>query len=164
VTRQEVILNEMAARVRRYKGLSQSARHRRPLVMILAKADIWLPPEDLAHEPMTADASPRLDTVKIRRMSDRCRALMEQTCPEIVSAAEGFSQKVIYVPVSSLGTSPELVEQGGVSFYGIRPSRIRPRWVTVPLLWGLAQGVPNLVPTNDPPSAAAATTSGGSRA
>src|SRR4051812_13981506 len=39
--RQETILLEAAARVRRYTGLAQNAKHRRPLVVIVTKYDSW---------------------------------------------------------------------------------------------------------------------------
>jgi len=146
--RQEVILNEMIARVRRYKGLSQTARHRRPLVMILAKADLWLSHDLFDQDPIINGDPARLDLPQINKVSDACRRIMLETCPEIVSAAEGFSPRVIYIPVSSLGRSPELVEKGETRFYGIRPGQIEPKWVTVPLLWSLSQMVHGLVPAD----------------
>src|SRR5207302_9284038 len=39
-TRQESVLLEAAARVRRYTGLSQNARHQRPLIVVLTKFDV----------------------------------------------------------------------------------------------------------------------------
>ena len=145
--RQEVILNEMIARVRRYKGLSQTARHRRPLVMILSKADLWMKHEQFDTDPFIEGNPNKLNLPLIDKVSDGCRKIMQETCPEIVSAAESFSPRVIYIPVSSLGTAPELVEKGDTKFYGIRPSNINPKWTTVPLLWSMSQLVRDLVKT-----------------
>ncbi len=149
--RQEVILNEMAARVRRYKAIGQTQKHDRPLVMILAKADVWIREAGFDQEPIhPADPSTgepaALNAEVIQTVSDNCRKLMLETCPEIVAAAEGFSQRVVYIPASSLGTSPELVEEHGHRFLGVRPEAIHPKWVTVPLLWALSQTVKGLIP------------------
>lgn len=138
--RQEVILNELAARVRRYNGLSQTARHQRPLVMILAKADAWLRDDRFDQEPFKqVDGKLMLDADVIQTVSDNCRQLMVDTCPEVIAAAEGFAERVIYLPASSLGTSPELAHNEGTRFLGIKPESIQPKWVTVPLLWTLSQ-------------------------
>ena len=145
-TRQETILNEMIARVRRYRGLRETERHNRPLIMILAKADIWLPEAMLVDEPLTADESPRLDTKRVEDASAQSRQILQTHCPEVVAAAEAFSPQVTYVPVSSLGCSPELVDRGEQSFYGIRPAHIQPRWVTVPMLCALHKTAPHLLP------------------
>jgi hypothetical protein len=146
--RQEVLLNELASRVRKYKGLGQAERHRKPLIVILAKADIWIDliGASLDIEPVMPTPSPRLDLRSMQAMSDRCRELMREVCPEIVGAAEGFSRRVMYVPVSALGTSPELVQLPGRRFYGIRPRNVQPKWVAAPMLWALAHSVPELIP------------------
>jgi hypothetical protein len=122
------------------------------LIVVLAKADIWgnLVGDLLNDEPFISGAPFSLDVARIKRTSNACRQLLLQTSSELVGAAEAFSQAVTYIPVSSLGTSPELVTQGDNKFYGIRPRNISPRWVTVPLLWALAEGVPGLIPTSAP--------------
>lgn len=146
--RQEIVLNELAARVRRYRGLSQAARHERPLVVILAKADIWLDEGELTDEPHVDGRPMRLDLGRIERLSARCRDLLDSTCPEIVSGAEGFAEHVVFIPVSSLGRSPEVVRDDGKLSYGIQPRHVRPRWVTVPMLWSLSHCVDRLVPVH----------------
>ena len=140
VMRQEAILSELAARVRRYRGLGQTAKVEKPLIMVLAKADIWLDVDDelqLGSEPFIGEGSLRLDHERIDRMSSRVRELMVSKCPEIVAVAEGFSQHVTFIPISSLGVSPEYIPDG--RYYAVRPSRIKPRWVTVPLLYVLSR-------------------------
>ncbi len=150
LVRQEVILNEVAARVRKNRGLSHTERHNRPLVVILAKADVWIDmiDESIDAEPFIDDDPALLDVRRIESMSDKCRKLMKDLCPEIVAAAEGFCSSVIYVPVSALGTSPEKIENEDGWYYGIRPANIKPRWATASMLWSLAHEVPDMIPTN----------------
>jgi hypothetical protein len=69
---------------------------------------------------------------------------MLEVCPEIVTAAESFAQRVVYVPVSALGRSPlEHPDNGDLA---IRPRDIKPMWATVPLLYGLCRWVSGIVP------------------
>ena len=148
--RQEVIVNEAISRIRRYRGLSQTQKINQPLIVVLAKADIWLDltGESIDEEPYEKKpGSDLLRLTRVQEVSDACRELMAELCPEIVAAAEGFSSQVTYIPVSALGTSPELVKRGETIFYGIRPKHIQPKWVTVPMAWALAHGVPDMIGT-----------------
>jgi hypothetical protein len=52
--------------------------------------------------------------------------------PEIVGLAEGFSQRVYFIPVSSLGRMPEFDEKK--SIIGIKPAHLSPIWAEVPFL------------------------------
>jgi hypothetical protein len=148
-SRQEAVLQEAIARVRRVLGLPQSARHDRPLIIVLTKCDAWdrLLAETKAGEPWVArDGIASLDVEQIERRSRQARALMLQACPELVATAEDFAQEVLYVPASALGQSPERVlpDRGPPA---IRPCDIRPTWVTVPLLYSMSRWMPGLVPT-----------------
>ena len=139
--RQETILLEAAQRVRRYAGLAQNAKHHRPLVVIVTKYDCWsslLNREPLAP-PWVAAANSALSALKtdvVEQISDRVRALLWQLTPELVAAAEGFAENVIYIPVSATGRGPETDPLTGA--FGIRPRDIAPQWVEVPLLYVLA--------------------------
>lgn len=144
VSRQEIIFNEMASRVRRYKGIGANEKQDAPLVVILGKADSWLDPEILNNDPLDAESG-TLDVLRIREVSDYCRDLLVSSCPEIVASAEAFTKRAIYMPVSSLGTQPEIVEQDDTRFYAIRPRNINPRWVTIPLWASLAAEVEGLL-------------------
>ena len=165
-SRQEAILLELAARVRRYTGLRQDAKHNRPLIVVLTKYDVWshmLEPSDF-HDPWRAvkDGSlAGIEVEKVEQQSHRARSLMLQLCPEIVAAAEGFARTVIYVPVSALGRSPEPDPKTGL--LGIRPRDIRPVWVSVPFLYSLSRWMPGLIPTlrRKPKSAAGGPQAGG---
>jgi hypothetical protein len=144
LSRQEVILNEAIARVRTYRGISSSQKHKALLIVVLPKADIWsdLINLDLKLDPVMPEG---FHTGWMMNVSDRCRALLTQTCPEIVTSCESFCTDVVYIPVSSLGTSPQMIEGPSGPFYGVKPENIHPRWVTTPILAGLHKSVPGLV-------------------
>lgn len=163
--RQETVLAEVGQRIRRSLGLAHDAKHKAPLIVILAKADLWEHHvgSPLAKEPMGKSSSGRLklDVTKIREVSDQCRRLLLRVCPEFVSAAEWLSRSVLFIPVSALGRSPELVQtSAGSEMIAIRPADVKPRWVTVPLLCALQSMEPgrftlNAVPAEDPAEAGA---------
>jgi hypothetical protein len=144
--RQESVLLEAAARVRRFLGLPHSAKHDRPLVVVLTKWDAWagLLGDGDPHEPWEARGrTAGLDLGRVQRRSQDVRRLLLDLCPELVAAAEGFCREVVYVPVSALGRSPE---PGPGVLPSVRPRDIRPLGVMVPLLYGLGGGVPGLSP------------------
>lgn len=137
--RQDTILSEVAQRVRRQTGLSQTAKHKAPLIVILAKADLLGPllPVDLSVEPVTTRNDRfSLNGPVVRRASLACRNLLKDIIPEFVAVAESFSRSVLYMPVSSLGRSPELID-AKAGMLGVRPRDVRPRWVTAPVLAAL---------------------------
>jgi hypothetical protein len=155
--RQEPILQEAAARIRKFANLKQSEKHGVPLVVILTKCDIW---SDLLGEDPPGDPYVRrqfagsggngateiyaVDTATVERRSQLCRRLLLQTCPEIVTAAEGFARDVTYVPVSAVGWSTHLSEDG--EQIRIRPADADPYWATVPVVYALAKYGRGLVP------------------
>ena len=150
ILRQETILREAETRIRRYLEISQNTRIRKPLIVEVPKFDIWseMAGISLDKEPYFVDSADqllKLDMQTIETVSDRIRSLLLQYCPEFVSAAETMSETVRYVPFSSLGCSPELVQNGQSAYYGIRPKDIHPKWTTVPLLYCLGNWAPGLI-------------------
>lgn len=144
--RQETVLIEAEARVRRYANLPTGAKHDRPLIVVLTKFDAWsalLPEKDLDEPWLRKDGRTLLDFDRVTRRSLQTRALMLRVCPEVVNAAESFAQEVLYVPVSALGHSPQM--HPSLNKLAIRPSEIRPIWATVPLLFGLCRCFPGLI-------------------
>lgn len=141
--RQETLLNETADRIRRYTGLSPFRKYDRPLIVIVAKADIWtqLLGLELAREPLVKDpADPSkwaVDVARIETVSKALRDLLNLLAPEMVSAAEDFCSHVIYIPASALGRGPEIDASNGT--LAIRPRDIHPQWVTAPTLYMLAK-------------------------
>jgi hypothetical protein len=149
ISRQEMIIHEAAARIRRYTGLPQAEKHNRPLIIVLTKADQWssLLPADRPREPwkqVPGLGQAALDTERIEARSNEIRRLLLELCPEIVSAAEGFADEVVYIATSALGDQTEFDTQTGL--VRIRPRDIHPRWVSVPLLYTLTRVLPGLIP------------------
>jgi hypothetical protein len=148
ISRQEMILHEAAVRIRSHAGLARHEKHRRPLIVILTKVDQWsaLLADQDPSEPWRKLAGMNLsglDIERIEQQSDRLRQLLTELCPEIVLTAEGFATEVFYIATSALGDRTEVHSQTGL--LGIRPENIRPRWVTVPLLYALTRTLPGLV-------------------
>jgi len=151
---QETIMREVAVRVRRYLHLPQDRQIKKPLIVVVPKFDVLadVPGVSLDEEPYVeaGDNTPmqvKVDVVE--QTSESLRAFLRRLCPEFVATAESLSTFVRYVPVTSLGGSPTIVRRGEHTFYGIRPKEIRPKWVTVPLLYCLCTwGPKGLLSTN----------------
>ena len=168
--RQETVLTEAAQRVRRYAGLSPHKKHNRPLVVIVAKADIWAPlfRLKLDREPVVdvpagpagagagAGTRPAVDVARVEQVSAWLRRVLLELTPEFVAAAEDFCREVIYVPCSALGSGPRIQQDSGL--LAVAPKDVRPRWVTVPLLYGLAKWANGLIPAAPAAPAPAAST------
>jgi hypothetical protein len=145
-SRQETVLMEAAARVRLYTKLAQDKKHDRPLIVVLTKYDAWsgLEGDRPIEEPWVAQGDQQLfDLARVESRSKLLRQMLHTVCPEIVAAAENFVQSVTYVAVSALGKLP--IEQTTEGMLAIRPRRIRPIRVTVPLLYGLCRTLPGLI-------------------
>jgi hypothetical protein len=139
-SRQELILVETAARVRRQLGLSHREKYRQPLVIVLTKADTWGDHVKIAPVPepwMTRNGRTGLNVELIEHQSLQLRSMLMAFCPELVVAADDFAEKVLYVAVSALGQSPEPDPDSRSP--AIRPRDIRPSGVVTPLLYGLYQ-------------------------
>jgi len=148
--RQETLLRETAVRIRRYLGIAQDERIKKPLIVIIPKFDIIakMAGISLDKEPYTESKEARpglMDLGRVERVSNKLRELFRRLCPEYVATAEGLSMAVRYIPVSALGRSPELVQRSGQSFYGIRPADIQPKWATVPLMYCLCKWAPGTI-------------------
>ncbi len=154
--RQDTILLEAAQRVRRYAGLSEQAKHTRPLIVVVTKYDCWssLVEEGRLEPPWIAGSKGELCAMQldvIEAMSRKLRAVLWNHCPEIVSAAESFAEQVIYIPVSATGRSPEVDPKTGS--FGIRPRDINPMWAEVPLFYILSRWMEGLVSYRRPGAA-----------
>ena len=149
-SRQSIILNEAASRVRRHAGLGQSEKHDRPLIIVLTKFDQWgslFPTGDTSPPWYKVGSDPNvpagLDVERIEERSKLLRQLMVDYCSELVAAAEGFAKEVTYIAVSSLG--PNIEVDPGTGVVGIRPEMIQPQWVTVPFQYCLTKVMPGLL-------------------
>ncbi len=148
--RQETVLSEAADRVRRHSGIAPGAKHNRPLIVVVTKYDSWSTLLDRDRLGMDAvlrglpGARCAIDVDAVARVSEQVRAVLETHAPEIVVAAEGFSQHVVYLPVSALGKAPHVhPETGGLC---IRPQDLHPLWTEIPMIYALLLTVPGLIP------------------
>ncbi len=146
--RQESILSEATMRVRKHASLSAYQRYERPLLVLVGKSDIWasLISEDIISEPIIPDADvvthlAAIDIERVNRVSKAVRNLLLEITPEIVTVAEDFARDVVYMPVSALGHAPEK-QQAGLF---VKPSDIKPHWVTIPLLYSYARWSSGLI-------------------
>ena len=152
--RQELTLNTMIETVRKHSGLARSEKCKRPIVVVVTKADIWLPlindnnVEAELPQPLkiSEDGLALMDLSIIAEVSQKTRDLLVKHCKGMIALLESFSDDVTYIPISATGVSPEVVpglEGGG----GIRPSDIKSRWVEIPFLYSLAKD-PDYDPIN----------------
>jgi hypothetical protein len=151
--KQETILREAAHRVRRNSGMSEKTKHNRPLVVIVTKYDAWsslLPPQQLRMDRVVHQ-SPSGNGVNLDALSEisaKVRAVLDEHAPEIISAAEGFAEHVLYLPVSALGRAPEVMPNPNdprKSFLVIRPKDVRPLWVEIPIVYTLCHWMRGLI-------------------
>jgi len=156
--RQETVLVEAATRIRRYTGLSSTAKHDKPLIVVVTKQDMWerfLP--DLDTESPFRQSKKGLEALDINVMHKRSqaiRSLLLQVAPETVAAAESLSDKVTFVGVSALGCPIEMITPEGSAWLAepqdampaVRPGCIEPRNVALPLIHGIGLTLPGLIP------------------
>lgn len=145
--RQDTVLREAGARVRRLDGAKASSGKTRILLFLLAKWDSWkglfkgIPETPPIEEG--ANGQPALDINKIKAISNGIEKILMKSAPEIVSAARDFASTVYFLPVSALGVTPELdkdhFEKTGEITHNIIPNQINPLLVELPMLLTLAR-------------------------
>lgn len=140
-------LTEAVERIRRHAHLQPSQRLDTPLLILVSKADTWAHAFDIdiTTEPYQPSADGELWRVDIKRIeaaSAQVRQMLLQYAGELVSAAESISNEVLYLPVSSLGCSPQTAngeQKSGRPALVVEPSQIRPQWTTVPLIYPMTK-------------------------
>jgi hypothetical protein len=142
--RQDTVVQEMAARIRRMTSLSTSDQLSQPLVVVVTKSDVWhplLPSIDFQSDPFVLEVKSDgrklggLDMERITQVSAAVEELLRRGVPEFVSAVRGVTKDVTFVPVSAMGCSPVISD----GLLRVRASRVNPWWVMVPLLIDLAR-------------------------
>jgi hypothetical protein len=141
-SRQETILLEAVARIRRHIGIDSHSKHDKPLLVLLSKADIWgkLAGIDVNEEPLVWQKTPAgdrtssaVDLQRIKHTSAKLRQFLLTHAPNVITAAEDSFRHVIYMPISSLGAAPAIDAATGM--LGIPSKDVKPKWVTAPLLF-----------------------------
>ncbi len=150
--RQDHVLSEAAKRIRARTNLPESQKLAKPLIVVVTKYDAWehlmdLGPLELERViPRSSSGMGALHTYRLQQVSQQVRQLLLKYAREVVVAAEALSQKVLFVPVSALGTPPEVLESEQGQALGVRPKNIRPMWVEIPFFYLLYRCVPGLLP------------------
>ena len=150
---QEQVLMEASKRIKTLTGLGQHAKHSRPLIVVVTKYDVWsglLAERQIEMTELLCkipDRGVALDLKRLQQVSQKVRKLLMDLAPDIVAAAEGFSEEVLYFPNSALGCSPEIFRlPSGEEALGVRPCNLRPMLSELPLLYALHRAVPTLIP------------------
>ena len=132
--RQDLILIEAMARVRRYRGLGSDSSIGVPLIVALTKADLWAKRIglELSSKPIRPGNDVRLDRALIEQVSSHAGAFMAELFPELVQALGAFVEKVHWIPCSAFKT--DVVDGPGKET--IRPES---EWAEVPLLMALSE-------------------------
>lgn len=151
-TRQDVLLAEVASRVRRYHQLPAGGRHDRPLIVAVSKFDVWQSLFGGRRMPEPWRSRPGGEPVpyprsRIEMVSGRLRELLQGLAPEIVATAESFvpPERILYLPVAAAGTNVSRSEAGGL---GHVAGSLDPMWAEVPLVHVLADRLPRLIPSD----------------
>lgn len=131
--RQDVLLAEMAARIRRHLGNNGERRLSRPLIFGISKADLLrehLPLDAKVYREI-AGGRHALDMKALKNLSDATEALLRKVVPEVVATAREIAADVWFIPVSALGHNPMRE--------GVRPCDIKPLWTELPVVFTLAK-------------------------
>lgn len=131
--RQDVLLAEMAARIRRHMGTHSEARLSKPLIFGVSKADLLQDylPLTMPLYGQLPDGRGALDLGALRRLSAQTEALIAERAPEVVATTHDIAEQVWFLPVSALGHNPMRE--------GVRPCDIRPLWTELPVVMTLAE-------------------------
>ena len=144
--RQESVLNEMINRIRKHSDLGLKDKTNRPLIIVCTKFDAW---ENLFGElpspwlKSTKTGSHVLNMDQIELVSDKLKEILNQLCPELVSASQSISDLVYFIPVSATGDAPVKDPRSGD--YRVRADFIKPVWCEIPVLLAMAHRAPKLV-------------------
>ena len=145
---QEGVLAEAASRIKTGNSLSQQEKCSQPLVVVVTKYDAWSAlTNHVALDPgwlikPRQDGRSGLDIRKLASLSNQVRNVLQKFSPELVAAAEGNFADVTYIPVSALGTTPEVDPSDGK--LAVRPRNVNPHFAEVPLLYAMHRSVEGL--------------------
>lgn len=150
IERQEIILSEVESRLKRLGGLGINEKYSKPFFFIVNKFDAWARALQLKRLPnpwaqKRPDYPAFLNLGAINQQSTVMRDILSKLCPEVVAAAERFSNNVTYIPISSFGRSIERDQSTGME--GVQAGKLNPMWVEVPFLCLMSQLKKGVIPT-----------------
>ena len=131
--RQDSLVVELAARIRRHLGNRSLAKLSCPFIFGVAKADLlreYLPLEtDLYCLRNSGFYCLNMDA--LREVSAATERVVCAIAPELVATVHDIADETWFLPVSSLGHNPMRE--------GVRPCDIRPIWTELPVVLTLAK-------------------------
>lgn len=127
--RQELILIETVARIRRFAGVGQNSKLAIPVIIALTKADLWASKLgiDLSRPPVAPGKFIDLDRAKIDEVSGIARNFVGRSFPELMQSLNAFVDNTHWIPCSSLKTDIN-------SENGLEEIRPQATWSEVPFL------------------------------
>jgi len=144
LTRQEVVLGNIAAQIRNQNLLPPYEKIKIPLIIVLSKYDAWFPlckgqfpagkaPHEQNPWKLTADKIIHYyHADRVERYSQILRELLMGFTSNLVSTAESAFETVRYIAVSATGGKPAHNEQDGMFYH--RPVDVKPIWAEIPFL------------------------------
>lgn len=131
--RQDTLLSEMKARIRRHCGTRYKSKLDRPLIVGISKADLLKDYLDMDTDVYKKLQSGRyaLDLTALKKISDSAENFMNIHASEVVEIAKNITNDVWFLPVSSLGHNPQKE--------GVRPADIKPLFAELPIVYTLAR-------------------------
>lgn len=131
--RQDVLLAEMSARIRRHLGNRSESSLSKPLIFGVSKADLLRNRLPLNASIYKGDGPGKfaLDINALKDVSRQTEALLNEIAPEVTATAHDIASDVWFVPVSALGHNPMRE--------GVRPCDIKPIWTELPVVFTLAK-------------------------
>lgn len=131
--RQDILLSEMLARIKRHCGNKGEDKLNKPLIIGISKADLlrdYLPLEEEVYKVIDKNIY-GLDYKVLRKMSNKIEEFMIEIVPEVIETVHAIANDVWFMPVSSLGHNPKKE--------GVRPKEIKPIFVELPFVFMLAE-------------------------
>lgn len=136
---------EMCRRADQY---APSKSTRRNLIIVVTKFDEWSSRLGITLTRKLWSRKDRFkisafDTEFVSETSQKLRDILNKRIPEFVDAAEQFSDRVRFIPVSAIGSRPEFLSDGSNA---VRPKNINPIWTDVPLIYAMSKWCGGLIP------------------
>lgn len=120
-SRQDVVLQEMASRVRQHRGRRTDQPCDLPLVVALAKADLWAQALGIAMDREPYLPGGGVDRDALADAHGKLVRFCERAAPEFLAAVRAAFPQCLFVPCSALGR-------------GAGASRVEPQWAATPFV------------------------------
>ncbi len=141
-------LNCLLEMERRSNEYSYSKMNSKNLIVVVTKFDQWNSRFGIRLKSNLWKSKERysvsaFDTKYVEGISAQLREGLRKQIPDFVRTAERISKRLMFIPVSAIGSKPET---SGDGVYGVRPNNINPVWAEVPLIYSMAKWCGGLIP------------------